>query len=620
MNLQSSTSSIRPLLLFMCCCVISLLSGCSEDNPTGASQGDDLKEGDPGDLEIYIPEEFSGMDLTDSSSRWSFNRSRESEHFIVFWEDGYGDEDPGAHSVPDAYRVDIDDLLEKAELFYDQNIHDLNFAVTGEGVSNLDTYKLMIFLHHQEEWMAAGAGFDDVIGALWVSPGAAQPVGSVIAHEIGHSFQYQVYSDLGGGTGFRYGFGGNGGNAFWEQTANWQARYAYPNEIFNSHDFEVYTENYHKHLHHEDYRYASYFIHYYWTEKHGLDIIGRIWREALEPEDPIEAYMRLTGISTEEMNDEMYDAASKLAMWDLEELRERGRDYIGSHSYSSTLLDDGAHRVDPDHAPQTTGYNVIPLTVSQDEQTVSVKFEGIANAEGFNQVDETIAGWRYGFVALLESGERVYGEMHRDEKATVQFDLPKSTDQLWFVVTGAPAEYSSHAWDDDNSNDDQWPYTVKFTNTTVEGYTEIPEGETPEDTKLTYEISFPVDNDDYSGGDVIVDPTDLANAFKMQPGDISSAIGDEIQFFAVESSGNLNSNTTANGFGHWFDTNGNVTEWGEDARIFSEFNENEFEFSVGQYPGASSPGDSYTIIQALVYEYEPGNTAQLTFEIEVSVE
>ena len=77
---------------------------------------------------------------------------------------------------------------------------------------------------------------------------------------------------------------------------------------------------------------------------------------------------------------------------------------------------------------------------------------------------------------------------------------------------------------------------------------------------------------------------------------------------------------TANGLGHWFDADGNVTEWDDNAHVFSEFNESDFIFSVGQYPGANSPEDSYTIKQALVYEYEPGNMAQVTFEIKITVE
>ena len=68
-------------------------------------------------------------------------------------------------------------------------------AVLGEGKSMLDDYKMQIYLIYQDEWLATGSGYDDKIGALWVNPSTCHPVGSTIAHEIGHSFQYQVYAD-----------------------------------------------------------------------------------------------------------------------------------------------------------------------------------------------------------------------------------------------------------------------------------------------------------------------------------------------------------------------------------------------------------------------------------------
>lgn len=52
-----------------------------------------------------------------------------------------------------------------------------------------------IYLLYQSEWLATGSGYDNVIGALWVNPSTCQPVGSTIAHEIGHSFQYMVFCD-----------------------------------------------------------------------------------------------------------------------------------------------------------------------------------------------------------------------------------------------------------------------------------------------------------------------------------------------------------------------------------------------------------------------------------------
>lgn len=75
----------------------------------------DIKDFD----KYYKPIEFSNMNMLRSDARWSWWRMKQSEHFFVFWEPGFGN-DPGAESVPEVLRVDIDDLLAKAEQFYRQ--------------------------------------------------------------------------------------------------------------------------------------------------------------------------------------------------------------------------------------------------------------------------------------------------------------------------------------------------------------------------------------------------------------------------------------------------------------------------------------------------------------------
>jgi len=112
-------------------------------------------------LRIYKPKEFEGMDYNDKGSKWSYSRSRQSEHFIVFWGASYGKNDPNASAVPEEYRVDIDDLLAKAEQFYQLNINTLKFAERKKNLSNLDKYKMMIFVHYTTDWMAYGGGYDD---------------------------------------------------------------------------------------------------------------------------------------------------------------------------------------------------------------------------------------------------------------------------------------------------------------------------------------------------------------------------------------------------------------------------------------------------------------------------
>jgi hypothetical protein len=233
---------------------------------------------------------------------WSKSRSKESDNFIVYWDKYYGNTNPT--NAPSTYRVDIDDLLKKCEGFYAKNIGELGFC--DEGNSNVSKYKMMVLLNHTTEWVCYGGGYDDVIGALWLSPSTSKPVGHSVAHEVGHSFQYQVYADLKGYSGFRTAIGS--GSTFWEQTAQWQANQSYPalkweqswNLFMNTHNYA---------MTHEWHRYQSYWWHYYLTEKYGIDVIGELWR--FNPgygADPNESFMKMMNMDASDLYMEYFKA------------------------------------------------------------------------------------------------------------------------------------------------------------------------------------------------------------------------------------------------------------------------------------------------------------------------
>ncbi|RXK86223.1 DUF4859 domain-containing protein [Filimonas effusa] len=610
---------LRLSALYAAALLLIVLTGYTSCKKNGATETaaivDTVKS-----LKIYKPKDMAAMNWNVDTSQFSFKRSKQSDHFILFWSKEYGAMLPSDPGVPDKYKVDIEELLAKAESFYTMNVNKLKFVETGRQLSNLDTYKMMIFLYYEDGWRATGSGYDNMIGALWISPATCHPVGATIAHEVGHCFQYQVSCDLGLTHGFRYGYGGKGGNTFWEQCAQWQAFQSYPEVAFTGHDFSVYTQNYNKHLLHEDYRYSSYFIHYYWTKKHGIDFIGKLWRQSSQPEDAIQAYQRLTNITNEQFNDEIYDASSKMVTWDLDSIRKNGKAFIGTHTYKMTRLSDGSFQPDATFCPQATGYNVIPLNVPASGTTVNATFKGIVNASGYNQVkDPAVAGWRYGYVALLKDGSTAYSAMYKNASGDAAYTVPANCDRLWFVVTGAPKTYSQHAWDDDNSNDDQWPYNVKFQNTNVLGYLDNGGSTEPSDIAFEYQASITHDNVNYANTTVQVDISKLTKAFQLQPDDLIAKIGTDIKFYAVESNGNLNPATTANGYGHWFSAKGDVVNWGSSAVVYSEYDQKKMIFTIGQYPGHVKAGDNYQVKQALVYTLSNGKKVQATFTFKVSI-
>lgn len=449
---------------------------------------------------VYQPSEFRTMDFMNENSKWCFQRSKESEHFIVFWMKEFGD-NPNSSKVPSDMRVDIDDLLEKAEKFYNTNVNTLQMVNLNDGKSPLHKYKMEIYLLYQSEWLATGSGYDDKIGALWVNPSTCHPVGSTIGHEIGHTFQYQTYCDnvargkaSNHNSGFRYGLpGSNGGNGFWEQCAQWQSFQDYPSEAISTWQISDWFNNNHRHFEHEWHRYASYWLHYYITEKHGITTLGRIWNESVYPEGGLDAYLRIfLDNDYEELKKQLFEYAQHAVTFDFKAVKS----YVGTKydDYNVSFLnaDDGYMQITYGKCPGPTGFNAIPLNIPASGTEIKVDFQGLAAGsplakgdpgtatywEGGQKKTTTVTayndklkgkeGWALGFVALQNNNTRVYGDAtFTDSSASVSFTVPSDTKRLWLVVQGVPTEYRQSPWDDYEPGDDQLPYKIKIEGTTL---------------------------------------------------------------------------------------------------------------------------------------------------------
>ena len=467
---------------------------------TNSKDGPALVIGDPG-LIAWKPTTSDANynnDYMVDTNRWCFKHSKESEHFIVFWDKTFGEITSTGKVTGQVSKltVDINDLLKKAEKFYQTNVETLemcNLSVK----SRLNTYKMSIYLLDTADWVATGSGNDDKIGTLWVSPNTCQPVGSTIGHEIGHSFQYQTYCDniLRGKpndfrSGFRYGYPGSGGGCgFWEQCAQWQSYQDYPSEAINSYHFDVWIRNCHRHFEHEFQRYASYWLQYYWTEKNGMTALGRIWNESAYPEDASQAYQRIfLNNSYEELRKQYFEYAQKTATFDYNAVRA----YVGAKygSYSTKLYDvgDGWQQIAYGQCPQPTGFNVIPFGSTTEGQVINVSLQPLASGSDLakgdpgKQVDgdgkevgtvtkynkTSIAGHEalaFGFVALKKDGKRVYSDMTLatpDKVAEASFTIPDNVRKVFIVVQGCPDRYYQCPWDEKEATDHQLPYKIKI--------------------------------------------------------------------------------------------------------------------------------------------------------------
>jgi hypothetical protein len=526
--------------------------------------------------------------------------------------------------------VDVDALLNVAETAFRVYRDTLKFV---SGSSKTDSYKMIILLLYSTVWQASGAGVDDMIGQLALSANAAQASGVTVAHEVGHCFQYQVRCD-GHPGGWRYGLGDNGagGNCWWEMCAQWQAFKVYPNEQFTISWFNNYLSSSNKHILHEAPRYSNYFLPDYWSYLHGIEFIGRLWRESNFPEDPVDAYKRIAQVSQEVFNNEIYDCAARFTTWDIPSLRDYGNNFIDSRASSSmTLTSNNYWLIDSSSCVENYGYNVIRLNVPVNANPIKVYFEGKSGETGFRSINKTSAGWRYGIVALMQDGSRVYSKMRSasfdqiasvNPKDTLIFDCPENVSKLWLVVTGAPITHWHHLWDDNDANDEQWPYQVKFDNTNRYGNFNLTDP--PHNATLTKNLTFTPfisDQQPYPSIPVQPDLEEICKAFRLQLSELKDAFGSSINYCAVEPNGTLNYTSTANAPGHWFNKVGHTTNWGNNSYIFSEFKFSDVPtFNIGQYPNLCKNGDNIIIRQALVYTPVSGTPDTVTFVFNIAIQ
>lgn len=408
---------------------------------------------------IYMPEELKDNDFTSPDSKWSFNRMAATDNIVVFWAKEFGD---NITTAPDLdgnnMKVDLANLLAQLEHFYSYFYHDLAWVKPG---TKADKYKMMVMLDYTLEGTAYGGSYDDAIGALWVTPNRLQdPRLNCIAHELGHSFQTQIWCD---GEGVSWG-----GNGIFEMASQWMLWQVNPDwQTDEYYHLQAWQDLTHKAFLHIENIYHSPYVLEYWGEKHGRELIAELFRQGKEGEDPAQTYMRLTGINVEQYNDEHFDAARRMVNWDYPRVWDNTRKYAcnGWH----TKMEKVGNRYMPavENCPENNGFNVIELTAPETGKKIKIDFRGEAGKKGYYAKNADKAGWRYGLVAVDKEGKSSYSEMQRGKKGSINYTAPADLDHLYLVVMGAPTEHWPNVDGPDNPGDAQWPYSVSLQGTTL---------------------------------------------------------------------------------------------------------------------------------------------------------
>jgi hypothetical protein len=426
---------------------------------------------DSASKELYIPAKVyripENNDYNNNESEYSYKRMVQSDNIAIFWHKEFG-EDPAAN--PDEkQRFNVHDALKELERFYNFYVNDLRLVQKGKSIS--DKYKIILYVLGGPGGTAFGGGIENKVGALW-TPAARMnkaPYGA-LAHELGHSFQFLAGIDNGRGPR----------GAIMEMSAQYMLWQVYPEWVtFENYHLVDFMKKTHYAFLHPTNMYHSPYVLEYWSNKHGITFFGNLCRATQEGEDPVMTYKRITHLSQEQFNDEMFDACRRFITWDLKRIEKVARPYANQHTTSLQAAGNGWYKIAASHCPQNYGYNGIKLKVPAAGAKIKLEFKGIAGATGYNTVKIDKAGWRYGFVAYKKDGTREYGKMYKETNGKATFKVPKDTEYLWLVVSGAPTEHwavsmgrqgNRNNQDSSKPNpEEQWPYQVKFTGASPDG-------------------------------------------------------------------------------------------------------------------------------------------------------
>jgi hypothetical protein len=419
--------------------------------------------------ELYLPKRATRVpannDYNDVESEFCFKRMVQGDNVAIFWSKEYGD-DPLAN--PDQRkRFDVKHMLQECERAYRCYVDDLKLVQKGQSVS--DKYKLLVYVFGGEGGTAFGGGVDDKIGVLWTpAVRVNRPPYGVLAHEMVHSFQFMGRIDTGRGIG----------GAMVEMSAQYGLWQVYPEWMTfeNYHLVDLMKKTHYAFLHSTNMYHSPYVLEY-WSNKRGREFFGNLCRATQPGEDAVTTYKRVTELSQEQFNDEMFDACRRFITWDMERIEQVARRYANQHHCTLSGVDDGWYRIPPAQCPQNYGYNGIKLAVPAAGTPVVLDFKGMAGTEGYSAVQTDKAGWRYGFVASLKDGSRVYSDICKDPQGTATFVVPQGTEFLWLVVMGAPTEHwpvasgrrgGSRGNAGGGSTEEQWPYQIRLTGTTLD--------------------------------------------------------------------------------------------------------------------------------------------------------
>ena len=400
---------------------------------------------------IYIPNELKDINFDDTLSRYCYERMDTTPNFVFFWEKGFGKDISKAPKLDNEdMTFDFESMKAAAERFYVYYRDTLKFIAPG---SLADKYRMMVMINYSNESTAYGGAYDNTIGAIWVTPSRLREERfNCVAHEVGHSFQAQIAAD-----GLTSASG-----PLWEVTSQWMLFHVNPYWMTEeNYHWKNYMKNTHIYPFSEETMYCNPYLAEYWSSKHGLEIMSRIWRNNTDEHEPILIYQSQTNITQKEFNEECFDAALHFITYDLDRIRPYAKPYINRHVSKLTAIEgkENSYAVSEDMIPQCYGYNGVELEVPAAGSEVVLTLTG--------EMPEDIKGeWNYALLPVKNDSVADYNAALRAQTIEgqgkeIRYTIPQEgLSHLWLVVNAVP---NTH---DASKVTTQWKYNVTLTGTT----------------------------------------------------------------------------------------------------------------------------------------------------------
>jgi hypothetical protein len=388
---------------------------------------------------LYIPKDLQGLNLKADTSKWSLNRSIETDDLIFMWERGFGND---VSNPPQLKGHDMSfnllNLRDRIQTFYHFFRDTLGF-VTPNYQSKADHYKMMVMVNYSLDGTAYGGTYDNFIGALWVAPNRIQDTKmNCMAHELGHSFQAQIMADSIGQCW--------GGTGFFEMASQWMLWQVNPDWITDeNYHFEAFKTLTHKAFLHMDNIYHSPYVLQWWSDLHGRQFIAELFRQGVIGEDPVMTYKRMNGLSQSAFCDEIFRGYQHLVNFDFTHAYKETRQYAATFNTELETCSNGWLR--PKSLPEGYGFNAIKLDdrVNLNSPTFHLHLRG-------NQL-------RYGFVGITTNGESIYSDVN----ATSFTSNGQPLKHLYLIIMGAPEHHADVMTHGNTPEYKQYPYEFQVT-------------------------------------------------------------------------------------------------------------------------------------------------------------